>query len=121
MADIQAEELISRINSDMRQAMKSRDKLKLDELRSLIARLNSAEAVKPVQQAGVGSTTAGAGLGVGSTEVERKQLTLDDVQNVIRVEIDEINQVLANLNADSDYAEQLSAKIAVINIYLEQK
>ena len=118
MIDPQANELITRINQDMRQAMKDRDSLKLGELRSLLARISNAEAVTPQDvSVDAGSPIAGAEAGVGSTEAQRKQLTLHDIHAVIQAEIDELEAALQGLDDASDYAVELREKIAAVAAY----
>lgn len=112
-------ELIERLRSDMRQAMKENRRLELEELRSLLACISNAEAVSPVDPNVVSQTEiAGAVVGVGNTEVERKTLSAEDVAAVLRAEIDEMHDILALIDSNSDYAADLRTKIAIVEKYL---
>lgn len=118
MTDDRASTLSERINQDMRAAMKARDQLKLDELRSLLARISNAEAVDVPTSGAVMGQIAGAASGVGSTEVARKQLTHSDLEAVITAELRELQTALAGVDAESEYASALRIKIAVVQAYL---
>lgn len=109
MSYLQANQLITRIQADMRQAMKDRDTAKLSILRSLSARISNAEAVPA-------SSTSNAG--VGSTEATRRQLTLDDIQHIITAELHEIETTLDAVDETSAYAADLRQKAAIIQAYL---
>ncbi len=118
MINTLAEELISRINQDMRQAMKDRDSVKLSELRTLSSLINGAEAVASGSVASVADgSIAGAGQGVGSTEVRRKQLAASDILAIIQTEIRELEGTLEKIDSASDYAAELREKIAIVKQY----
>lgn len=118
MADVQANKLIERINQDMRQAMKNREHIRLNELRSLLARISNAGAVTPEDdKVEAGSPIAGAMEGVGSTETPRKRLTLAEVRSIVLAEMHEIETVLEGLDKTSEYAAELREKIAAIRKY----
>lgn len=117
MVDPQADKLIERIRQDMRQALKDRDRNTLDELRSLLARISNAEAITPPEVVS-GGHVAGAAQGVGSTEAQRKQLSLADVRAIITDEAHEIESSLPGIDQTSDYAAQLREKLTIIQKYL---
>jgi hypothetical protein len=122
MTDKSAEQLIAQIRQDMHQAIKDRNRLQLDELRSLLAAISNAEAVpldNTANTARHSGTIANASVGVGSTEAVRKQLTYDDVGAVIADEIAEIESVLEDIDPDSPYAIELHDKIRVAQKYLQ--
>lgn len=106
-----------RMQQDMRQALKDRERNKLDELRSLLARISNAEAVAPPDTVMDGKM-AGAAEGVGSTEVPRKQLSLTEVHAIIVAEAHEIESSLLGIDKTSDYAAQLREKLVVTQGYL---
>lgn len=118
MVDTQADELIDRIKQDMRQAMKSGERVRLNALRSLLAQISNAEAIAPQgNKVNDDSPVAGAAEGVGSTEVSRKQLTLAEVHSIVHGEISEIKAVLDGLDETSEYASELREKIAAIQMH----
>jgi uncharacterized protein YqeY len=63
MTDMQPDRFIERMQQDMRQALKDRERTKLDELRSLLARISNAEAIALPAD---GASIAGAAQGVNS-------------------------------------------------------
>ena len=105
---------IAHIQQTMREAMKNRDQTTRDALQSLLARISSAEAVAVDTKIDMASPTAGASAGVGSTEAPRKLLTVQDVHAVIAAEKQEIEATLSRIDASSDYAAELRAKITVL-------
>lgn len=109
MPDLTPSELITRIQQDLRQAMKDRDTAKLNVLRSLSARISNAEAVQ---------VTSLANSGVGSTEVPRRQLTLSDIRQIITAELYEIETALDAIDKSSAYAADLRQKATIIQEYL---
>lgn len=112
MTNTRADELMERIKQDMRQAMKDRNRTRLDVLRSLSARLSNTEAVDAQTEAST------MGIGVGSTELERRQLTLEEVRNVILAELHEVEAALDGIDESSSYAADLRQKAAIIREYI---
>lgn len=86
--------LRARLRADLTAAMKARDKVVVAVLRTTLAAFDDAEAVPPPA---VGPATgpatseyvAGTSVGLGSAEVARRELTLDDLYAVLRAQIDE--------------------------------
>ncbi len=122
MENTDLNELVEHIKHDMRNAMKDRDLMKLDELRSLLARISNAETVL------VGSNMqdmqgriAGASNGVGSTEVERKQLTFTEIQMIVADEIHELEDALMRVDTKSEYATTLRKKLTIVRKYCFKK
>jgi uncharacterized protein YqeY len=80
-----SDRLRAALRADLVAAMKARDTDAVTALRTAIAAIDNAEAVD--RPDGASATTsehfAGAHVGVGSTEVTRRDLTLDDVQAVV--------------------------------------
>lgn len=105
MTDPQANTLVTRITQDMRQALKDKNRIKLDELRSLLTRINNAEAISPKE-------------GDGNSEAPRKQLSLSDIHIIIHAELDEIEAALKEVDKTSEYAAELHEKATDIQKYL---
>ncbi len=84
--------LRARLRADLTAAMKARDKIAVAVLRTALAAIDNAEAV-PAPPAGRAPATseyvAGTSVGLGSAEVARRELTLDDLYAVLRGQIDE--------------------------------
>lgn len=117
MSSTETDEIIEHIKQDMRQAMKNSERTTAETLKSLLARISNAEAVHPTVQTNDENTIAGAVKGVGNSEVQRKILTLSDLQSIMRAEQEEMEAALLQIDSNSEYAQQLQEKIAVINIY----
>ena len=113
MQNLDATNLIDQIQKDMRQALKNGSRLECDTLRSLLARINSAEAIVRPQ-------TNEPVIGVGSSEVVRKTLSLTDVRDVIVDEEAEIKAAFEMLDSSSDYAKELHEKMTIIQKYIKQ-
>lgn len=109
-------EIIDQIRRDMLQAMKSKNALEANQLKSLLARISNAEAVPITSD----SSLLGRSAGVGSTEAPRRALTADDIQTIIIAEKDEIETTLAQLDVDSDYARALRQKHEIVQRYTDK-
>ena len=114
-------ELRTRLQGDLKAAMKSRDRVVIAALRSTLSAIANAEAVEvhhaPTSSGGV---IAGAVDGVGATEAARRELSDDDVAAVVAAEVSE-----RRLSADeyarlgqSNHAERLRAEADVLSTYL---
>lgn len=79
-----------RLRADLKIAMKDRDRDRMKVLRSVLGAIGNAEA-QPVEDHPTSndSPIAGAALGLGAAEAERRVLTEDDVRRVIAAERDE--------------------------------
>jgi uncharacterized protein YqeY len=71
-------------------AMKARDRRAVAALRSTLAAIDNAEAVDATQAPPAGEgEIAGAALGVGAAEVERRTLTAAETEAIVRREVAE--------------------------------
>ena len=104
--------LITQIQQDMRQAMKRKDLLAVNTLRSVLARIHNAEAVPQRNETNLS-------VGVGSTEAARKQLSEHDIQSIIIDELEEINTTFHALDPHSEYAAELQKKAGIVQTYLK--
>lgn len=91
------------IQKDIQEAMKNGQELEVSAMKTLLARINNAEAVDPTES--------------DKTEVPRKVLTPGEIADIIQAEFDEIDATLANLEETSQYAAELKAKAATIERY----
>jgi uncharacterized protein YqeY len=105
-------------------AMKARDKPAVAALRSTLAAIDNAEAVDAAagggQPAGEGAI-AGAALGVGAAEVERRPLTAAETEAVVRREAAE-RQSAAHAYERAGralHAERLRAEAELLSAYLD--
>jgi uncharacterized protein len=92
-----AEALRSLLRDDLVAAMRARQSVVVAALRTAVAAIDNAEAVEaPDGAGGVASEhVAGAVVGVGSTEAERRVLTIGEVRAILRTQI-------ANWTAEAD-------------------
>ncbi|MER7976594.1 hypothetical protein [Streptomyces sp. NPDC095817] len=84
--------LRSLLRTDLVAAMKARRTEAVSALRTAIAVIDNAEAVDTPAQASVHTVSehvAGARTGVGSTEAERRVLSLDDVRALLQAQVDD--------------------------------
>lgn len=84
--------LRSLLRTDLVAAMKARRTEAVSALRTAIAVIDNAEAVNTPAQASVHTVSehvAGARTGVGSTEAERRILSLDDVRALLQAQVDD--------------------------------
>jgi hypothetical protein len=79
------------LRTELTRAMKHHDRLAAGALRSAIGAIDNAEALPPresVAPAGEGPI-AGAAVGLGATEAARRDLTPQDVHEVLEAEVAE--------------------------------
>ena len=110
-------------------ALRARDAVAVSALRSALAAVGNAEAV-PVPDAdggdgaggdaGGGEHVAGARVGLGAAEVERRVLSEGDVVALVRAEADERLEAAAQVEAlgRPEVAERLRAEAAVLQRHL---
>ena len=116
-------ELRTRLRADLKTAMKSRSAVEVSAIRSLLAALDDAEAVAPPATAPIsapgGEHVAGAAVGVGSTEVDRRVLTPAEVELVVSGQIAERRAAAATFDAvaQPDAARRLRDEADVIERY----
>ncbi|QNG20972.1 hypothetical protein G4H71_08770 [Rhodococcus triatomae] len=126
------EVLRSAMRADLVAAMKERRREVVAVLRTALAALDDAEAVAapaaqsspvaaPAAQSPVqGGHVAGARVGVGSTEVERRVLSLADVRAVLEAQIAErtVEAERYDTYGQHDAANRLRREAGVLGAYL---
>lgn len=117
-----AEALRSRVQTDLRRAMKARDAEAVSALRLLIAAIDNAGAVPvPDGPIGPGVTSPYVATATGPTEVARASLSEDDATALLEREVD-LRRAAADehrrLGRDVE-AEQASRAAALIARYRE--
>ena len=123
------EVLRSAMRADLVAAMKERRREVVAVLRTALAALDDAEAVAaPAAQSSVqggqspvqGGHVAGARVGVGSTEVERRVLSLADVRAVLEAQIAErtVEAERYDTYGQHDAANRLRREAGVLGAYL---
>lgn len=103
--------LLTQLHSDLLEVRKSRDQLVTATLRAVIAAVDNAGAV-PVPE---GMNT----MGVGSTEAIRRDLSEDDVRDLVKREIAELQLAVKEFGDVKDaYVDELNAKITILEKYV---
>lgn len=110
------------LREDLKTALKNRDRGAANALRSALSAIDNAEAVAVDQPvvAGGGEHVAGSTVGLGSGEVERRQLSEAEVRAIVE------NEVLERTSAAEEYeqlgradlSEQLRSAAAVLSRHL---
>ncbi|KUL36948.1 hypothetical protein ADL22_23760 [Streptomyces sp. NRRL F-4489] len=100
--------------------MRARDKAAVSALRSTLAALDNAEAVRVDASELRGVALETSPVGVGSTEVARRELSEADVVSVVRGEAEERLAAAAQLTAPAhaDRAARLREEAAVLLRFL---
>jgi uncharacterized protein YqeY len=111
------------LRRDLTAALKARDRVAVAALRSAIAALENAEAV-PTDQA-IDTTAgnehvAGAPVGLGVTEADRRDLTESDVRSILEAEVRERTTAAAEYDGlgRPDEAARLRAEAEVLGRYV---
>ena len=100
---------IANIRNDLLQARKQRDVVKSQTLLSVLNAIDNASAVDVLPDSGV-------------TEVARRELSVEDVRQVIRSEANEIREALEIYRGvDAKQVAELDVKLAVLNEYLAEE
>lgn len=121
----QAEYVRQRLQSDLREAMKARDRAKIDVLRILIAAIDNAGAIAldgsetPAYARNEGRSQHVV-TGAGRTEVTRRALTPEDITQIFVAEAAERRGTAENLERHSRPSEAaaLRESAAFIEAYL---
>ena len=116
------------LRSDLTRALKARDQVAVAALRSALAALENAEAVRAPDAAAPGAATsndggefiAGSLVGVGAAEVERRSLAEDEVRALLHAQVAEREQAAAeyDLLGRREEAERLRAEAGVLEAHL---
>jgi uncharacterized protein len=118
-----AQALRATLRADLVTAMKLRRPEAVAALRTAIAAIDNAEAVDvPDGAAGVASEhVAGARTGVGSTEVQRRVLSVGEVRALLRAQVEERRTEADRLDAYErpDPARRLRLEADVLGRYLD--
>jgi uncharacterized protein len=112
--------LRDRLRAALPAAMKARDKTAVAALRSALAALDNAEAVKIDDRTVGGQAIEQVAIGAGTTEVQRRVLTELEMTTLIRHEVTERENAAADYqNAGrGDRATQLRAEAEVLAAHL---
>lgn len=118
-----AQALRALLRTDLVAAMKARRTEAVSALRTAIAVIDNAEAVETPAHASVHAVSehvAGARTGAGSTEAERRVLSLDDVRALLQAQVDDRTGEADRYDAygQRDAALRLRREADVLSQYL---
>lgn len=100
---------IANIRNDLLQARKQRNVVRSQTLLSVLNAIDNASAVDVLPDSGV-------------TEVARRELSVEDVRQIIRSEADEIREALEIYRGvDTEQVAELDVELAVLNEYLAEE
>ncbi|WP_433374082.1 hypothetical protein ACQPZX_03195 [Actinoplanes sp. CA-142083] len=122
--------LRQRLRAALPIAMKSRDRAATAALRATLAAIDNAEAVAPDAEAvapdaeasGTSLAIEHIALGVGATEVARRALTEDEVEQIVRDEVAERETAADEYERSgyADRAEQLRSEARALAAHLAE-
>ncbi|GAA4031786.1 hypothetical protein GCM10022247_66060 [Allokutzneria multivorans] len=110
------------LRASLTAALKARDRVAITALRSALAAIDNAEAVPAERSPTTGSEhVAGASVGVGATEAQRRDLTEADLRSIVENEVRERTAAAADYSARGlhDTATQLRAEAEVLRHHLD--
>ena len=103
--------LIDQLNMDILNARRGQDRFTATTLQEVVAAIDNAGAV-PVPET-IHS------IGTGSTEVPRRELSAQDIQEIIQHEITELHRAIKQFGSQkNDYTDELQRKITILEKYL---
>jgi uncharacterized protein YqeY len=111
----------ARLRLALRDALKARDTVAVSVLRSVLSAIGNAEAVDAVATAGTsGPHIAGAAVGVGAGEADRRVLSPADVAGIVRAEVRERLSAAAAYERAGEHgrAERLRREVGVLALVL---
>lgn len=87
----QPDELRAALRKDLTAAMKARDSSAVTALRTAIAAIDNAQAIEATHAPGTATSEhfAGAHVGLGVTEADRRHLDDDEIRDILRAQITE--------------------------------
>lgn len=114
--------LRERLRAALPTAMKARDRTAVSALRSTLSAIDNAEAVDRPAGVDRGLAIEQSAVGVGATEVARRELSDDDVEHIVRAEIAERETAAAGYAESGrvEPAERLRAEAAVLTALIER-
>lgn len=114
-----SETLSDRLNAALRDAMKARNKSAVAALRSALAAIANAESVARQTDPTPAATSehvAGSVAGLRAAEVERRDLRPEEVDEIVRAEIDDRREAADHYRraGQDDMADQLEREAGVL-------
>lgn len=98
--------LLNQLRADLLEARKAHDQLTTSTLQAIISAIDNAGAVPLPEE-------------ITSTEVPRRELSTNDIREIIKREIIELQQAIEEFgDAKSSYIDELHHKIIILEKYL---
>lgn len=117
------DELRAALRKDLTTAMKARASHIVTALRTAIAAIDNAEAVEATHTPGTATSEhfAGAHVGLGVTEVDRRHLGIEEIRDILRTQITERDDEAARYETlgQSDAAARLRLEADALRRYLD--
>lgn len=111
MSNNGVQELVARIRADLLGARKARDQLTTTTLQQILSAIDNAGAVPVSENISF--------LGTGSTEMPRRELSLQNIREIVNDEITEAQHAIKELgDNESSYVGELHKRIAILENYL---
>ncbi|WP_205623104.1 hypothetical protein [Sciscionella marina] len=112
--------LRERMRQALPEAMRARDRVAVSVLRATLGALDNAEAVPVAETRGMALEQAP--VGVGATEVARRELDEDRITEIVRAEAEERLATAAGLTeaTQQEHAGRLRAEAAVLQRLLDE-
>ena len=112
--------LRQQLREALRTAMKARDRVTVGVLRSALAAIDNAEAVAVAPVVTQGLAIERSPIGVGATEVDRRQLTPAAIARIVRDEADSRTAAADDYErvGRADRAAQLRDEARILSGYL---
>jgi uncharacterized protein YqeY len=103
------------------EAMRARDRAAVSALRATLAALDNAEAVPVDEDAPRAAALEASPVGAGATEAARRELSEEEMVDVVRAEAAERLEAAAHLTAPAhaDRAQRLRTEAAVLLRFLD--
>lgn len=103
--------IVNQLRTDVLKARKARDQVTSTALQSVLAAIDNAGAVS--------ASTDIQSVGVGSTEIPRRELTEQDIHKLLRQEISELQGAIEAFGSTRNaYVDELHNKLVILEKYL---
>lgn len=109
--EITPQEFINQIRANILKARKARDQLTVTTLQALLSAIDNAGAV-PLPDSTINN------LGAGSTEVPRRELSMQDMHELVKCEVIELQHAIEKLgDKEKTYKDELRKRIIILENY----
>lgn len=104
-------EVVDHIRADLLAARKARDQLTSTTLQTILSTIDNAGAIPAPGNINT--------IGTGSTEAPRRELSMQDVRELVEREILEMKHTIKKLgDREKSYVNELNKRVAILESYL---